>query len=140
MDFGFSYQVLRHELDADRLFTIEPYVGGRWAQIKQRGSAGLGRPFRASNRDDYWEPVVGARLVADLTDRLQVRLGGDAGGFGAGSDLTWNALGELGIKIIEPVSIRLGYGAFGIDWDTSGGAQEFDSTSHGPRFGLALNF
>jgi hypothetical protein len=138
VDFGLSYQVVKHQLDANRFFTLEPYVGGRWANLKQRASAGLGPPFRASERDDYWEPFVGGRIVADLTDRLQVRVGGDAGGFGAGSDLTWNALGELGIKVTGPLSLRVGYGAQGIDFDSGG--QELDSTAHGPRFGFALNF
>jgi hypothetical protein len=140
VDFGLAYQVVKHEMDAGRYFTLEPYVGGRWARIKQRASAGLGPPFRVSDREDYWEPFVGARVVADLTERLQVRLGGDAGGFGAGSDLTWNALGELGIRVVGPMSLRLGYGAQGIDYEAKGGAFELDTTAHGPRFGVALNF
>lgn len=140
VDFGLSYQALRHELGDNRLLTFEPIVGGRWVQIDQRGSPGAGPAFRAQDRDHYWEPFVGGRVVADLTDRLQLRVGGDAGGFSAGSELTWNALAELGVKVAGPLSLRVGYAAQGIDYEARGGAHQLDAVAHGPRFGVALNF
>ncbi len=140
VDFGLSYKVVNHELGDGRFATLEPIVGGRWIKIKQRASAGLGPPFRASNSDDYWEPFLGARTVVDLTDRLSFRIGGDVGGFGAGSDLSWHALGEFGFDVTGPLELRLGYGAEGIDWETGGGSHSLDTVAHGPRFGLALNF
>jgi hypothetical protein len=140
VDFGLSYQAVRHELGDNRLLTFEPIVGGRWAQIDQSGAAGARPTYGVRNRDDYWEPFVGARIVADLTERLQFRVGGDAGGFGAGSELTWNALGELGFKVTGPLSLRVGYAAQGIDYEARGGAHQLDTIAHGPRFGFALNF
>ena len=142
VDFGFAYQGVREELGDGRLFTLDVLVGGRWAQIRQRASAGFGRPFRASDREDYWEPFVGTRFGWDLTDKIPLRIGGDVGGFGAGSDFSWNALAEIGYKILEPLELRLGYGAQGVDYDSGSGTGKFklDTIAHGPRFGMALHF
>lgn len=141
VDFGLSYQLLQGEFPGHRKWSLEPIVGARWAQIQQRVSAGpFGPPARVSDTKDYWEPFLGTRLVTDVTDRIQVRVGGDVGGFGAGSDLTWNTLGEVGFKVAAPLWLRVGYAAESIDYKANGGGFEFNTTSHGPRFGFALTF
>jgi hypothetical protein len=142
VDFGFAYQGVREELGDGRFFTLDLIAGGRWAQLKQRASAGAGRPFRASDREDYWEPFLGTRFGWDLTDKVPLRIGGDVGGFGAGSDLTWNALAEIGFRVTEPLELRLSYAVQGIDYSSGSGASKFelDTIAHGPRFGMALHF
>jgi hypothetical protein len=45
--------------------------------------AGIDRKFSS---DEWWiDPLVGMRLFADLTDRFELSLIGDVGGFGIGS-------------------------------------------------------
>ncbi|MBW2236914.1 MAG: hypothetical protein JRG85_16150 [Deltaproteobacteria bacterium] len=84
---------------------------------------------------DWVDAVIGARVSADLTQRLQLIATGDVGGFGIGSaaDVTWQALGVVGWRIGESWSLQLGYRAIGVDLDR--GVNSLDLVAHGPILG-----
>ena len=70
---------------------------------------GLDETFDAT---DWWiDPIVGARVRVDLTDRLGLRVWGDVGGFGIGSaaDFTWEAMGLLTWQLSRSWSLLGGY-------------------------------
>ena len=72
-------------------------------------------------------------------------VGGDIGGFGAGSDFAWSALGLVGYRFEMlglDSSALVGYRALGQDFDTGSGANKFkwDVTMHGPIIGLVTRF
>ena len=55
-------------------------------------SAGL-LPGRSTKDDETWvDPVIGLRAILDLGDGFSVLAFADIGGFGVGSDQTWEAL------------------------------------------------
>jgi opacity protein-like surface antigen len=75
------------------------------------------------------DPVVAARYTAMLSPRFGVTVYGDIGGFGAGSQLTWQALGSLDYSVTDRMILRGGWrylyveksrGSFGVDIGFSG--------------------
>lgn len=63
---------------------------------------------------------------------------GFVGGFGAGSDLSWDAMGAFGWSPRENVSLILGYRASGVDYDN--GSFTYDAIQHGPVIGGVFRF
>ncbi len=119
---------------------VDLFAGGRWmyldVQIDINTNLGPGRGFGIT--EDWIDPIVGARVIHDLSDKCFVQLMGDVGGFGANSDLTWQALVGLGFKLTPNVSTVLGYRALGIDYNKDGFL--LDTISHGPIIGLSYTF
>jgi hypothetical protein len=67
---------------------------------------------------------------------------GDIGGFGAGSDFSWQALGLLDWQPWQHVSISAGIRALGVDYETGSGLDRFvyDATTWGPLFWVNLKW
>lgn len=127
---------------------VEPYIGLRYAYLKQEldltvDFANFGEPQRILGGDEEWlEPFFGGRITMQVHERLQVLLRGDFGGFGIGSDLTWNVLGGVDYRPWKRFSFKLGYRVYGIDYETGSGNDRFglDSTLHGPVLGATIHF
>ncbi len=88
------------------------------------------------------DPLLGARVRRALNDRWQAHLRGDIGGFGVGSDFTWNLEVDASVRVTERLSLIFGYRVLNIDYDEGVGLQRFlfDAGISGPRFGMALSF
>ncbi len=74
------------------------------------------------------------RLRQQFTEKFYGVLIGDIGGFGASSDLTWQAMAAAGYSLTDWCSLLAGYRALGYDYDKD----EFslDVTEHGIVIGL----
>jgi hypothetical protein len=92
--------------------SIDLYGGGRfWWQNAEASlalTAGLsiadlaihrGRAVAASGDVTWLDPLVGLRLRHHFSPATELVLRADIGGFGAGSDLTWQAMGYLKLGI-----------------------------------------
>ena len=93
-------------------------------------------------RQDWVDPIVGGRVFLDLTDNLSLVLRGDIGGFGVGSDFTWNVAGLLLYDFDlfgKDASVVAGYRVLDQDFEDGSGANKFayDVTTHGPILGAA---
>ena len=94
---------------------------------------------------DWIDPIIGAEVLIDLTNRWCVTLHGDIGGFGTSADLTWSAVGDIGYRFhlnnVQCV-VFAGYKALGEDYTEGSGDREFawDTVSHGPMFGARFTF
>jgi hypothetical protein len=84
----------------------------------------------------------GGRLILMFSNRAAFIVRGDVGGFGIGSDLTWNLVGTFQYYLSRAVSLDVGYRAFDIDYDEGSGATlfKFDVLMHGPRLGVVFRF
>jgi hypothetical protein len=60
------------------------------------------------------------------------------GGFGAGSDLTWDVLAAAGYQWNDRFSLVAGYRALGVDYDKDGFV--YDVVQHGPILGAVFRF
>lgn len=96
------------------------------------------RDIHRSSNEDWFDVIVGARAVVQLGDRWFLQSMGDIGGFGAESDLTWQASAGFGYHFTPRISGVLGYRAVGVDYDKGGFLM--DTVSHGPALGLSFAF
>lgn len=114
---------------------VSALVGVRWVDIDYDVSLGsLSGSFAA----DWVDPWVGMRAVLPLNDTFAMRLRGDVGGFGVGTNFTWQGIAVLGWTVARDVTIDFGYRAIGLDYDASG--TNYDVLFHGPIFGLVVSF
>lgn len=125
--------------------TVEPFAGARLTSLKitfdPNGGSDLDR------RRTWADPILGARATLALGHerRWKLHFRGDFGGFGAGSEFTWNLVGGVGYEWrpkLCRVEAILGARALYQDYqDGSGtGRFEWDITQYGPAIGLALRF
>lgn len=84
------------------------------------------------------DPIVGARAFVRLADRLSLQVQADIGGFGAGSERTWQALGTLNYELTEHLSVSAGYKVLDTDYESDG--HLFDTTLQGPALGITYRF
>jgi hypothetical protein len=130
-----SYQVSKY---------VEPLVGVRYnnlnAEIRRPGI--LPTPRVRSGTQDWWDPIVGANLRLPLGKNLSLNLRGDIGGFGVGSDLTWQVFPFLGWRFAKWGSLQAGYRWFYMDYESGSGSSrfEYDMLIQGPQIGFTLHF
>lgn len=147
IEFGGLYRFGRWSLGAEqgREMSLELLGGGRYWDLKTELDlnaplAGLGVNVKLS--EDWIDPFIGLRLRADLTPKLSLALKGDIGGFGVGSDFSWNASALFGYSFSKNISLWIGYRALSVDYEDGSGPDKFgyDVTMSGPIVGLAFRF
>ena len=87
------------------------------------------------------DPFIGARARFDFGEHWTTQVRGDVGGFGVGSQFSWNAIGLLGYRFHTgklPTTAFVGYHALGQDFRSSG--FDWDTIVHGPMLGLSFDF
>ena len=95
---------------------------------------------------DWVDPLVGARIRHQLAPGQQLMLRADVGGFGVGSQFSWNALAayswEIAVRDGVTYSGLLGYRALDVDYEQGSGSNkyEYDVLQHGPVTGLTIGF
>ena len=87
---------------------------------------------------EWVDPIVGTRAHWQITDPLYLALYGDVGGFGVGSDLTWQAAAMLGWRVRDWCSIELGYRYLYVDY--LDGPFRYEMNMGGPVFGARFRF
>jgi hypothetical protein len=102
----------------------------------------LEQRLRASRDADWIDPLIGLQYVAPFADKWSYSLRGDIGGFGVGSDFTWQAFAVLRRQNTERFGWYLGYRALGYDYEDGNGMnyQRYDLTQQGPLAGIAISF
>jgi hypothetical protein len=152
MDFGLTYELGRWQLwnhddwilPSPKL-AVELNAGGRALiddmKIKiERGQIGPGRTFEPEI--SFVAPVFGLRAFWDLTDRLNLRMEGDYGGFDVDNlDETYNAMGLVGWRFKPKpylnINVYAGYRFLHIDYKKF---VEIEVDIKGPFVGLAFEF
>ena len=105
-----------------------------------------GRAIARSGSVDWIDPLVGIRLRHQLAPGQQLVLRGDIGGFGVGSEFSWNLLGAYSWQIATRNGVTyagiLGYRLLSVDYQTGSGVNryEYDVLQHGPLLGLSVAF
>jgi hypothetical protein len=74
----------------------------------------------AGQTQSWIDPVLGARFRLNLNKGLFLNLNGDAGGFGAGSDLTYQIYTGVGKEFKKKYSMLLGYRYMYVDYKNGG--------------------
>ena len=108
---------------------------------------GASRQFGVSlsNTMQWVDPLVGLRLRHQFTPHQNIMVRGDIGGFGLGSQLTWQALGVYSYEWQADrvrIAAVVGYRAIGVNYSTGSGfdANGMNLVFHGPVIGIGLRF
>jgi hypothetical protein len=91
---------------------------------------------------DWADPILGLQLRHEIAPHHRLRLRGDIGGFGVGSQFTWQAMVVYAYEFSSgPTawSAVLGYRAIGLDY-SPGGGNSIDLILHGPVLGVSTKF
>jgi hypothetical protein len=104
------------------------------------------RAIASSGSVDWVDPFIGARVRHQLAPGQEIVLRGDVGGFGAGSQFTWQAIGTynwlLGVTNGIPIDGYVGFRALSADYSQGSGTSKFgfDNVIYGPVIGATMRF
>ncbi len=93
---------------------------------------------RRSGDKDWVDPYVGLRFQHAMSDRWALVGYGDVGGFGVGSDLTWQASLGVNYAFTKDVSAKLGYRYLSFDYDKDNFV--YDMKLQGIYLGVGIRF
>jgi hypothetical protein len=128
-----------YRLYASPQFTLDALAGARIWQVSNNVTVNYGG-FSLSHKESFgWvDPVIAARGFFNFTDKLSTMLQADVGGFGAGSDNTWQVLATVNYAFRPNMAISAGYKYLHVDYDKDG--YVFDTDLSGPVLGFTYRF
>jgi len=90
----------------------------------------------------WFDPIFIARLSTDIRDKWLFQLRGDIGGFGVGSDLTWQLQAYAGYRFPKVFQISAGYRILSTDYDKGNDNERFiyNVNIFGPVVRMGFNF
>ena len=153
---------VKGNVDVDQ-FTLMGTLGRRWTEHLEllaslayfdlsadlrlettSASTGVVTVREASEGASWIDPLIGLQYNVPFADRWRFNLRGDVGGFGVGSDFSYQALVNVGWQATDAVHLILGYRVIGFDYEDgnrgSRNYQRFDLTEQGPLAGIAFSF
>jgi hypothetical protein len=130
---------------------LDLLAGGRYWHQNVNASGFLSLPpfskeIERSGSIDWVDPFVGARLRQQLARGVSLILRGDVGGFGTGSDFSWQVLATYNWRMStfdgHVIDGYLGYRALSVDYSQGSGIKEYkyDVLMQGPVMGATLRF
>ena len=158
-----AYEFARWGSPAGSATSVDIYAGGRlWWQeaeaslnvdatltalLPRRTFTLNGTRAVANSGDVTWvDPLVGLRLRHQFMPGQELTLSGDVGGFGVGSEFSWQAVGAYRFTFAQAYgatwSGMLGYRALYVDYSKGSGdtLYQFDMLQHGPIAGISARF
>ncbi len=116
------------------------FLGGvRYTKLEPDITIGSPPPT-FSLTEDWYDPIIGVRYFYDFGNKWMLSLRGDIGGFGVGSDFTWNVGALVHFQPWKNAGFIAGYRALDQDYESGSGLSRFkyDMRLAGPVF--AINF
>jgi hypothetical protein len=119
---------------------FEPLAGMRYNNLSGDLSGPAGRTGTGTHQ--WYDPIMGANLALPINDTVSFKLRGDVGGFGVGSDLTWQAFPYFDWRFTKRASLQAGYRFLYNDYETGSGLHKFhyDVLASGPQIGVTIHF
>jgi opacity protein-like surface antigen len=122
---------------------IDALGGLRYTKVAVDGDIGaslfgLAGTVTRSGDKDWVDPIVGVRARHRVADRWWINGYADVGGFGVGSDLTWQAIAGVEYEISKTWSAKGGYRVLKVDYDRGGTV--YDMKTSGIYLGLGIRF
>jgi hypothetical protein len=156
IEAGGTYEFARgeiSELSTGRAASAELLAGVRYTtlDVEAKFSTSVSGPFGFFSRQvaanlelspEIVDPIIGARASVPLGGKWDLKVRGDIGGFGVGSELTWNTAAFLNYAAWDSVSLLFGYRALGYELEetVAGRRTELDILFHGPAIAAAFHW
>jgi len=118
---------------------FEPFVGVRYNKL----SGSIEGPFGKDpiGTQDWFDPILGTDATFAATTKLDVILHADIGGFGAGSDLTWQLFPYVSWQVTGMASLLLGYRLLDVDYESDDESGfEYNVLTQGFQLGGTFHF
>ncbi|MGZ5095817.1 MAG: hypothetical protein ACXWCH_32290, partial [Burkholderiales bacterium] len=87
---------------------------------------------------DWVDPIIGIRVHHAINDRWSLNGYADYGGFGVGSDSTWQVITGVHYEVSKRVVAKAGYRVMSVDYDHGGVL--YDTKMHGPYLAVGIRF
>jgi hypothetical protein len=90
----------------------------------------------------WFDPIIITRLSADINEKWLFQFRGDIGGFGIGSDFTWQVQASAGYRFSKLFQLTAGYRYISVNYDKGEGSTRFiyDINTYGPVVRFGFNF
>lgn len=134
------------------LYRLAPFwevgVGGRLNNIAteidfiRKAVPNNTKEFYKSGSKTWFDPILVTRLSGNVDDKWLFQFRGDLGGFGLGSDFTWQLQAYAGYRISKVFHLAAGIRILGIDYDRGTDTERFiyNVDTSGPVIKLGFNF
>jgi len=121
--------------------SVELLFGTRYTDLDSelvlRGIPRL--PSRKFSASQSWiDPVVGIRYAGPISRKWEFSLRFDVGGFGLGSDFTWNLRTAFTVNVSDVTAIALGWHSYDVDYERNDFV--YDMLQQGPEMGVRFKF
>lgn len=134
------------------LYRILPFLevgaGARLNNI-QSGIEGRRNAFPAGTYEvnesmskTWFDPILITRLTANVRNKLNFQFRGDLGGFGVGSDFTWQIQAYAGYRFTKLFRLTAGYRYMSMDYDKGTDKDRFiyNVATSGPELSFDFHF
>jgi len=91
-----------------------------------------------SETESWVDPMIGAKARINLPHSFFLTSWALIGGFGVGSDLSWDVFGGIGYAFNDRISAVIGYRALGVDYSNKG--YVYDVVQKGPMTAFVFRF
>ena len=116
---------------------LDVIVGIRYVDFESE--IGLTPPGVRESGDQSWlDPIVGVRYRTPLSDKWSFSGRGDIGGFGVGTEFSWQLIAVFKYQMSQRWCLDLGYRYLDMDYDESDFG--FNGVMNGPLIGFAYGF
>jgi hypothetical protein len=113
--------------------------------VRRSAKRSVARAVARTGDLEWVDPFVGGRVRHQIAPGKELALEGDVGGFGVGSDFSWQVVGTYGFDVNcfgTPFHTVIGYRALAVDYSENGrfGKNGLDFIQHGPVMGVSLRW
>jgi hypothetical protein len=134
-EFILAQKIGYRVIDTDRI-KIDGLAGFRYWHYGSNVSFTT-NTLNYSGSQNWVDPLVGGRITGILTPKIEITVAGDVGGWGAGSQLAYQAVGVIGYRIKPAIALQAGYRYLATNYRTSNGF--VDMADSGVMFGVSIN-
>ena len=102
----------------------------------------INEPRDGSASKTWFDPIILVRSQGAIKGKWLLQFRGDIGGFGVGSDFSWQIQANAGYRFSKLFQTTIGYRYIGINYDKGEGLERFryDISTYGPVLRLGFNF
>ena len=138
--------------EAAGLYSIFPFweigIGGRLNNLQTNFDALINvipkdtEEKSGSHSKTWYDPIIITRLSTNIKDKWLFQFRGDVGGFGIGSNLTWQLQGYVGYRFTKLFQMSAGYRILSTDYKNGEVPKEFifNVNEFGPVIRFGFNF